>query len=410
MAAPLVIWDPAMLGYDLGGAHPLHPLRWQLTWELADRLRVTDGIDTFAPPPADDEALATVHSRGYIAAVRAASGPGGRRRRSADGQQDGGQAGGPDDGDHGIGTSDNPAFEHMHDTAALIAGGSIAAARAIAHREVDRAVNIAGGLHHAMADHASGFCIYNDAALAIAALLDAGVRRVAYVDVDVHHGDGVQAAFLDDPRVLTVSIHESPTTLWPGTGWAMEIGKGEAAGTVVNIPVPAGTGDAGWLRAFSAVVPGVVTAFRPEVLVTQHGADSHADDPLADLELSVDGHLASYRALRELAESAAGGRWLALGGGGYSLVRVVPRSWTHLLATVLDRDVAPGTGLPAGWLELAAAARPGLVLPTTMSDGTPATYQPWDAADHHHPVDAAIAQVRGLVYPLYGLDPFDARD
>ena len=399
MAAPLVIWDPAMLGYDLGGAHPLHPLRWQLTWELADRLHVMDGVGTFAPPPADDDTLAGVHSRDYIAAVRAASGPGGRVRRSR-----------LDDGAHGIGTSDNPAFEHMHDTAALIAGGSIAAARAIAHREVDRAVNIAGGLHHAMADYASGFCIYNDAALAIAALLDAGVTRVAYVDVDVHHGDGVQAAFQHDPRVLTVSIHESPTTLWPGTGWAAETGEGDAAGTVVNIPVPAGTGDAGWLRAFTAVVPGIVTAFRPEVLVTQHGADSHADDPLADLELTVDGHLASYRALRELAESAAGGRWLALGGGGYSLVRVVPRSWTHLLATVLDRDVPPDTKLPPGWLELAGTARPGLALPTTMSDGVPATFQRWDAADHHHPVDGTIAQVRGLVYPLYGLDPFDARD
>ena len=400
MATPLVIWDPAMLGYDLGGAHPLHPLRWQLTWELADRLHVTDGIDTFAPAPADDEALATVHTRAYIAAVRAASAPGGRTAGTT----------GHDEGAYGIGTSDNPAFAHMHDTAALIAGGSIAAARAIAHREVDRAVNIAGGLHHAMADHASGFCVYNDAALAIRALLDAGVRRVAYVDVDVHHGDGVQAAFYDDPRVLTVSIHESPATLWPGTGWAMEMGKGDAAGSSVNIPLPAGTGDAGWLRAFAAVVPGIVTAFRPEVLVTQHGADSHADDPLADLELSVDGHRASYRALRELAESAADGRWLALGGGGYSLVRVVPRSWTHLLATVLDRDVAPETALPPGWLDLAAAARPGLSLPTTMSDGATADYQPWDAADHHHPVDAAIAQVRGLVYPLYGLDPFDARD
>ena len=406
MATPLVIWDPAMLGYDLGGAHPLHPLRWQLTWELADRLRVMDGIGTFAPPPADDDNLATVHGRDYIAAVRAASGPHGRIPASARRNHMLSATG----SDHGIGTPDNPSFEHMHETAALIAGGSIAAARAIAHREVDRAVNIAGGLHHAMADYASGFCIYNDAALAIAALLDAGVRRVAYVDVDVHHGDGVQAAFYDDPRVLTVSIHESPATLWPGTGWAIETGKGDAAGTVVNIPVPAGTGDAGWLRAFSAVVPGIVTAFRPDVLVTQHGADSHADDPLADLELSVDGHLASYRALRDLAESAADGRWLALGGGGYSLVRVVPRSWTHLLATVLDRDVAPATELPAGWLELAATARPGLALPTTMSDGAPATYQPWDAADHHHPVDATIAQVRGLVYPLYGLDPFDARD
>ncbi len=399
MAAPLVIWDPAMLDYDLGGAHPLHPVRWQLTWALAEPLGVLRDIERFAPPPADDAALGTIHTPGYIAAVKAASGPDRHDRRpSAQGE-----------GEHGLGTSDNPVFEHMHASAALIAGGSIAAARAIARGEVDRAVNIAGGLHHAMADRASGFCVYNDAALAIRALLDGGVRKVAYVDVDVHHGDGVQAAFYDDPRVLTVSIHESPRTLWPGTGWPTEIGRGAAAGTAVNVPVPAGTGDAQWLRAFSAVVPGVVRAFRPEVLVTQHGADSHLDDPLADLALSVDGQLASYRALRDLAESAAGGRWLALGGGGYSVVRVVPRAWTHLLATVTGRDIDPSTALPAGWLAAAAAARPGLSLPTTMSDGTPAAFEPWEA-DSQTVLDRTIADVRGLVYPLYGLDPFDPRD
>lgn len=396
MASPLVIWDPAMLGYDLGGSHPLHPLRWRLTWDLAESLGVLSGIDRFAPPVADDAALLTVHRADYIAAVKGSSGPVGA---SSAGSRVG----------HGLGTDDNPVFEHMHRTAALIAGGSIAAAQAIAAGEVDRAVNIAGGLHHAMADRASGFCVYNDAALAIRALLDAGVGKVAYVDVDVHHGDGVQAAFYDDPRVLTVSIHESPTTLWPGTGWPTEIGRGAATGTSVNIPVPAGTGDTQWMRAFGAVVPGVVQAFRPDVLVTQHGADSHADDPLADLNLSIDGQLASYRALRALAESAAGGRWLALGGGGYSLVRVVPRAWTHLLATVLDRDVEPTTKLPLSWLELAGAARPGLDLPSTMSDGQPVVLEPW-SADHCEPVDRDIAEIRGLVYPLHGLDPFDPRD
>lgn len=394
MQAPLIIWDRAMLGYDLGGSHPLHPLRWELTWKLSEALGVMRGLERFAPEPATDDELATVHSRAYIAAVKGASGP-----PQGSGRQIG----------HGLGSEDNPVFEHMHAAAALIAGGSIMGARAIARGEVDRAVNIAGGLHHAMADHASGFCVYNDAALAIAALLDAGVGRVAYVDVDVHHGDGVQAAFYDDPRVLTVSIHESPVSLWPGTGWPVEIGRGSAAGTAVNIPVPAGTGDAAWLRAFYAVVPGVVRAFRPDVLVTQHGADAHADDPMADLNLSVDGQLASYRALRELAETAAGGRWLALGGGGYSLVRVVPRAWTHLLATVAGRDLDPSTPLPPVWLDQAAAARPGLRLPATMSDDRPVDFDPWDP-DHGAPVDKGIAEVRGLVYPLYGLDPFDPRD
>jgi len=395
MAAPLLIWDPAMLEYDLGGAHPLHPLRWKLTWDLADRLGVLTGLDRFAPPPADDDALAAIHTRRYIEAVKAASGRAERSGHRLVG--------------HGLGTQDNPVFEHMHRASALIAGGSIAAAKAIAGGEVDRAVNIAGGLHHAMADSASGFCVYNDAALAIAALLAAGVGRVAYIDVDVHHGDGVQAAFYDDPRVLTVSIHESPLSLWPGTGRPTEIGSGSAAGTSVNIPVPAGTSDAGWLRAFTAVVPSVVRAFRPDVLVTQHGADSHAEDPLADLNLSVDGHRASYRALRELAEQITGGRWLALGGGGYSPVRVVPRSWTHLLAVVADRDVDPSTVLPDGWLDTARTERPDIEPPVRMTDDAPVDFQPWHGVAEV-PVDAAIAEVRRLIHPLHGLDPFDPRD
>src|SRR5690606_7047497 len=174
--------------YDLGGSHPLHPLRWELTWHLAGDLGVLDGIETTSPEPADDALLGTVHAVDYIRAVRRAS-----------------ESGRSDRVGHGLGTTDNPVFPGMHDAAALIAGGSVTAARAIARREVDRAINLAGGLHHAMPDHASGFCVYNDPALAIATLLEEGVERVAYVDVDVHHGDGVQRAFYSDPRVLTVS-------------------------------------------------------------------------------------------------------------------------------------------------------------------------------------------------------------
>jgi len=393
MTAPLVIWDPRMLGYDLGGDHPLHPLRWELTWALAGELGVLDGFQVLEPDMADDETLGRIHTPGFIAAVREASGPD------------------PEVVGHGLGTPDNPVFPGMHENAALIAGGSIDAARAIAHREVDRAVNFCGGLHHAMADYASGFCVYNDAALAISALLDAGVRRVAYVDIDAHHGDGVQAAFYDDPRVLTVSIHESPVTLFPGTGWPAELGRGPAQGTSVNLALPGGTSDAAWLRAFHAVVPGVVTAFRPEVLVTQHGADSHREDPLADLNLTIDGQRTSYVALRELAGSAAGGRWLALGGGGYSPVRVVPRAWTHLLGIVADRDVDPATPLPQDWIALAASARPDVELPIDMTEGTTGlvAFDRWDGS-LEMAVDRAIQDTRNRVYPLHGLDPHDPRD
>src|SRR6478672_5573589 len=362
MTAPLVIWDTRMLGYDLGGDHPLHPLRWELTWLLAGELGVLDHYRVLVPEQADDQALSRIHTPGYIAAVKEAS------------EEFPGAVG------HGLGTADNPVFAGMHDNAALIAGGSIDAATAIARGEVDRAVNFCGGLHHAMADHASGFCIYNDVALGIKALLDEGVERVAYVDVDAHHGDGVQAAFYDDPRVLTVSIHESPLTLFPGTGWPAELGSGAAQGTSANLALPPGTSDAGWLRAFQAVVPGLVRSFRPEVLVTQHGADSQREDPLADLNLTIDGQRTSYVALRTLAQSAAGGRWLALGGGGYSPVRVVPRAWTHLLGIVADRDVDPSTPLPEDWIALAATARPDVLLPIDMTEGTTGlvSYERWD--------------------------------
>jgi acetoin utilization protein AcuC len=394
MPQPLLIWDPAMLRYDLGAAHPLHPLRWELTWLLADSLGVTRGLDITAPRPADDDELAMIHTAEYIDAVKRASVP-----------EVVGSVG------HGLGTTDNPAFPGMHDAAALIAGGSVTAARAVARREVDRAVNIAGGLHHAMPDSASGFCVYNDAALAVATLLAEGVGKIAYVDVDVHHGDGVQRAFYDDPRVLTISLHETPLSLWPGTGFVSESGRGAAAGTAVNIPVPAGTGDAAWLRAFHAIVPAVVRAFRPEVLVTQHGADSHWEDPLADLNLTIDGQLASYRALRDLAGETTGGRWLALGGGGYSLVRVVPRAWTHLLALVADRDIEPATSNGDDWIAAAVSARTTEAPPETMSEngGAPVAFEPWDGQDGS-PVDHVISAVRREIFPLYGLDPHDPRD
>ena len=382
-----------MLGYDLGGHHPLHPLRWELTWALAGELGVLDAYDVLVPGQADDEMLGWVHTPGYIAAVRAASGSV------------------PIAVGHGLGTDDNPIFPGMHENAALIAGGSIDAARAVAHGEVDRAVNFCGGLHHAMPDHASGFCVYNDAALGIKALLEAGIHRVAYIDVDAHHGDGVQAAFYDDPRVLTVSLHESPLSLFPGTGWPTELGVGAALGTAVNVALPAGTGDAAWLRAFHAVVPGLVRAFKPEILVTQQGADAHREDPLADLMLTLDGQRTIYLALRELAREVTGGRWLALGGGGYSPVRVVPRAWTHLLAIVADRDLDPATPIPPDWIAKAARARPDVDLPIDMSEGERGTigYQPWDG-HQEMPVDRAILQTREAAYPLHGLDPRDPRD
>ncbi len=195
----------------------------------------------------------------------------------------------------------------MHHAAAHIVGASLEAFRQVWSGESLHAANISGGLHHAMPDRASGFCIYNDVALGISHLLDQGAERVAYVDVDVHHGDGVERIFWDDPRVLTISLHETGQMLFPGTGFPNDLGGPEALGSAVNVALPPGTGDGGWLRAFHAVVPPLLREFRPEVLVTQHGCDSHVEDPLAHLMLTVDGQRAAYLALHDLAHEVCDG-------------------------------------------------------------------------------------------------------
>jgi acetoin utilization protein AcuC len=256
-----------------------------------------------------------------------------------------------------------------------------------------------------MRDRASGFCVYNDVAVGIQWLLDQGAKRVAYVDVDVHHGDGVEQIFWDDPRVLTISLHETGQMLFPGTGFPDDLGGEGAEGAAVNVALPPGTADAGWLRAFHAVVPELVREFAPDVLVTQHGCDSHAADPLAHLMLSVDGQRAAYLALHDLAHEAAGGRWVATGGGGYALVEVVPRAWTHLLAIVGGAPLDPATETPESWRAY-VHERTRVVAPTALTDGHVPGYRPWaDGYDPETWLDRAVNATRHAVYPLHGLDP-----
>jgi acetoin utilization protein AcuC len=379
-----VIWDDALVTYDFGPEHPLAPVRVELTMALARELGVLDRVEVTGCAPATDDDLALVHDRGYVEAVK---------RVSATGEPD---------LSAGLGTPDNPAFAGVHEASALIAGASLAAARAVWTGEAEHAVNVAGGLHHAMPAAASGFCVYNDPAVAIAWLLAQGAERVAYVDVDVHHGDGVQAMFYGDPRVLTISLHESPRTLFPGTGRPEETG---ADGTAVNVALPAGCGDSGWLRAFDAVVPPLLREFRPEILLTQHGCDSHALDPLAHLMLSLDGQRTAYAALHRLAHETAGGRWIATGGGGYELVHVVPRAWTHLIAEVSGHPLDPATPTPESWQRF-VLARTGESPPLTMTDGRNPEFRDLSAGyDPADPIDRAIMATRNAVFPLHGLDP-----
>ncbi|MGA5166826.1 MULTISPECIES: acetoin utilization protein AcuC [Streptomyces] len=386
----LLMWDDALAGYDFGAGHPMDPVRLELTMGLVRAYGLDRAVDVVAAKPAGDSTLRLVHREDYVAAVRAASADPGAADQA-----------------YGLGTMDDPAFAGMHEASALIAGQSVGAAEAVWRGEALHAVNFAGGLHHAMPGSAAGFCIYNDASLAIARLLELGAERVAYVDVDVHHGDGVQAAFWEDPRVLTVSLHEHPRTLFPGTGWPEETGAaGPAEGGAANVALPAGTGDAGWLRAFHAVVPELLTDFRPQVLVTQHGADTHFEDPLAHLAVSLDAQRAVQAACHDLAHEYAGGRWVALGGGGYAVVDVVPRSWTHLVGIAAGAPVEPESVIPSSWRD-EVYARTRQLAPGRMTDGRwPVSWRGWDEGyDPADRLDQAVLAARRAAFPLRGLLP-----
>lgn len=379
--AGVVVWDPTLCAYDFGPGHPMAPIRCDLTIRLAEELEVLPRV--VSAPGATRTQLESVHDPAYVDAVeRGDAAP-----------------------RWGLGTEDDPVFEGMHAASAQIAGASIAAARLVATGEALHAVNVTGGLHHAMPDQASGFCIYNDVALAIRHLLDEGFERIAYVDVDVHHGDGVERIFWNDPRVLTISLHETGQMLFPGTGFASDVGGPDAQGRSVNVALPPGTGDSGWLRAFHAVVPPLLEAFGPQILVSQHGCDSHSADPLAHLELSVDGQRASYVAIHELAHRHCEGRWVALGGGGYSIVGVVPRAWAHLLALVNGSDLSPSTPTPPRWRAYVSRTC-GAIAPLSMTDGREPTYREWsDGWDPDVWLDRQINATREAVFPLHGLIP-----
>jgi len=382
-----VVYDPVLTGYDFGPHHPMSPLRVDLTMRLARDLEVLDGVRLVPAKVATEDQLVTVHDPRLIEAVMKAG-------TTAD----------PDEL-RGVGTEDNPIFRHMHQASAHVVGASLEAFRQVWSGESLHAANIAGGLHHAMPDRASGFCIYNDIAVGIRSMLDAGAERVAYVDVDVHHGDGVERIFWDDPRVLTISLHETGQMLFPGTGFPQDLGGPEAQGSAVNVALPPGTSDAGWLRAFHAVVPPLLRAFDPEVLVTQHGCDSHADDPLAHMMLSIDGQRASYLALHDLAHEVADGRWVAVGGGGYSVVDVVPRAWTHLLSIVAGNPVDPERETSDAWREHVREML-DLSAPYRMTDGRTPAYRDWsEGYDPDTWLDRAIHATRLEAFPQHGLDP-----
>ena len=359
--------------YDHGPQHPLRPDRVLLTWDLitATGLDRRGNVGVRGADPASHEDLERVHTPAFIEATT--------------------RAGHGEEGDwapFGYGPGDNPIFPQMHEAGALVAGASVAAAQAVWRGESEHAFNAAGGLHHAMAARASGFCVYDDPAVAIAWLLANGADRVAYVDVDVHHGDGVQAIFWDEPRVLTISMHEfEPFMFFPGTGHWSERGGPNAPGSAINVPLPAGTGDAAWLEALTTIVPRAVDGFAADVLVTQLGCDTHHTDPLAQLRLTTAAYREAARLLHTLAHDATGGRWVATGGGGYRWAHVVPRAWTLYFAEMAGADMPDP--LPEDWVTR-ASQRAGEPVPTTFSEPS---LEPFPADGAAREVTAAVADI-----------------
>jgi acetoin utilization protein AcuC len=362
--------------FDYGPEHPLRMERLGLTWRLMEAYGLTTmpGTAVHRPEPASEAAIARYHRPEYIEMLKACNT--GLHPRAA--------------AMFGLGPGDNPVFRGVWDCARLVAGGSLLAADLVARGEVDRVFHFAGGLHHAVDQRASGFCYVNDAVLAIMRLRERGLR-VAYVDIDAHHGDGVQAAFYRDPNVLTISTHERGERLFPGTGFVREVGEGAGVGYAVNLPLEAYTDSAVYLPAFEEVVPPLLDAFKPDVVVAQLGIDAHRTDPLTHLALDIQGFARAVKRIAELSPQL-----LALGGGGYDLQNVA-RGWTAAWAVL--NDVELPNDLPASYEDTAHGAG---FRATTLWDAPAEVPEEIQTAVKAY-VEGQLTAVRETVFPHHGI-------
>ena len=365
------VYDDALARHVLSETHPMRPIRLRYTYELLEAYRAfdADSVTLVQPRPATEEEVLRYHTRPYLEAVQRV----GAGDTSVDLPA------------FNMGAGDNPGYEGMYEAAALSSGAAIVAAEALASGEVDAAFNISGGLHHAMPGYALGFCVFNDPVLAIKELLLRGMR-VAYVDIDCHHGDGVQHAFYDTDEVLTISVHESGAFLFPGTGFVHETGAGKGRGYSVNLPLYPYTSDEVYLWAFREVVPPMLEAFRPDVLVTQLGIDSHFLDPITHLALTVQGF---GEAVAEL--SRLGPKWLALGGGGYDL-QAVARAWTVAFGVMSGQEFPDK--VPESYTDQYGV--------TTLRDAPPASTESAQKEARTF-AESSVQAIRQLIFPTHGL-------
>lgn len=340
---PVFIFNEHETRYRFNDEHPFNQKRLLLTVDLLRHVQALDSRAIVSSRLAQDDELLMVHAPDYVEAVKQLSvpQPGEQWIRSA--------------GTYGLDTEDTPYFEGMHEAASMIVGGSILAAYLVMSGRHPHALHLGGGLHHALRNKGAGFCIYNDASAAIAYIKHRYQARVLYIDTDVHHGDGVQWEFYGDRDVCTFSIHETGKYLFPGTGGVGERGAGDAFGSTVNVPVEPYTEDESWMEVFEEALDAVVKQFKPDVIVSQHGCDAHAFDPLAHIHCSMEIYRQMPKLIHQYAHQYCEGRWVALGGGGYDIWRVVPRAWSllwlemseHPLLQQLQNDAQ--LPLPSDW-------------------------------------------------------------
>ena len=345
------VFSSAALRYDLGQHHPFKAIRPEAVKSLLEHSGLLRAEHVFEPEMASLESLLGVHNKSYVTRVMRAS-------RGEDV---------PDCADYGIGTSDTPIFAGMHEATSLVVGGTLLAAQLVGSGKYTRALNLSGGLHHAQSNKGGGFCVYNDLSVAISHLRSIGLR-VAYLDIDAHHGDGVQWIHYDDPDVLTISFHETGRYLYPGTGFVYELGRGAALGTSLNVPLEPYTQNSSFLEAMERVLKPALGWFQPDVLVLQAGADAHLFDPLADLALTMPGYLAMFKRIVYYAQTFTNGQIVATGGGGYATWTAVPRVWGSLYAALSDQTLPHQ--LPTSWLE-AWQAHSSEEIPKTLDDPEP---------------------------------------
>jgi acetoin utilization protein AcuC len=329
------VFSEELLNYKFSNNHPFNQFRLKLTVDLLHRLNALDNRQMVPPRIATDEELSLVHDPSYIDAVKMA-GEGKLPLQVAE--------------NYGLGTEDTPIFPNMHEASALLVGGALTAVDQVMTGQAVHALHLGGGLHHGFRGKASGFCIYNDSSVAIKYLQKKYNARVLYVDTDAHHGDGVQWSFYDDPNVCTLSIHETGRYLFPGTGNVNERGQGKGYGYSFNIPVDAFTEDESWLHVYTQSIKEVAEFFKPDVILTQNGADSHYFDPLTHLSASMKIYREIPKLAHEIAHQYCGGKWIAVGGGGYDIWRVVPRAWALIWMEMTENSNCYGS-LPQDWIE-----------------------------------------------------------